>query len=279
MSVDNNLKIEIRPVPNTKGIKQFSENLEYFSQPKTIPPLVDPDTRRYATGLTEEDIKYLEDEGFPYNFKDDRFVPRQAHEFWESPLVKAELPNSPTFLYPGKNPIDFIKWKYLSVSAYVYSSAEQMKEGSKPEATHYIYNEEKENELKASEIEKKDQLISKVSKLSLERKKQLILIILNEVVDNKPASYITVKMEEIVSDTSKKENKKELLEALLEDSKEDVALLADVKTAISKGVLTRNKKGIFYFENNLGLFEKDVVKFLKDSENSEILINIKSKIE
>lgn len=277
--IPENLKIEIRPVPNMKGIKQFSENLEYFSQPKTIPPLVNPVTRKYATGLTEKDKEYLKKEGFPYNYEDERHIAGQPHEFWESSLIKTELPNSPIFLYPGKSLIDFIKWRYLSVSSYVYASEEEMQTGSKPEATHFIYNEEKETELKASKLEERDKLIAKVSKMPIERKRQLILIILDELVDNKKASYITVKMNEIISDKSKTNNKRERLVELLSKDKKDLALLADVKEAIQKGVLKRTKKGIFYFENNLGMFEEDVVKELQDSENNEILINIKSKIE
>lgn len=277
--IPENLKIEIRPVPGSNGIKEFSENLEYFSQPKTIPPLVNPVTRKYATGLTEKDKEYLEKQGFPYNYKDERYIAGQPHEFWESSLVKTELPNSPTFLYPGKSLIDFIKWRYLSVNAYVYASESELQGGSKPEATHYIFNAEEENELKASKLEQRDKLISRVSKMSAQRKRQLILIILDEFIDNKNSNYITVKMDEIVSDDSKTDNKREQLIELLEKDKEDLALLADIKEAVQKGVLRKTKKGIFYFENNLGLFEDDVVKFLKDSENNEILINIKSKIE
>lgn len=277
--VDTNLKIEIRPIPNSNGIKQFSENLEYFSQPKTIPPLVNPETRRYDTGLTEEDIKFLEKEKFPYNFKNDRFIPGEPHPFWESSIVKTDLPNSPTFLYPGKNLIDFIKWKYLSVSAYVYKSEREMNEGTKPEATHYIYNESVENELKATEIEKEEALTVKLHNISLERKKQFILIILNEVVENKPSDYITIKMREIISDKNRENNKREQLLKLLEEENEDISLLADVKMALQKGALKKTKKGIYYFETNLGMFEEDVVKFFKDPENQEILLSIKSKIE
>jgi hypothetical protein len=278
--VQENLKIEIRPIPKEgRDIKQFSENLEYFSQPHTVPPLVNPVTRKYDTGLTEEDIAYLEKEGFPYDFKDDRYVPGQAHPFWESSIVKTELPNTPIFLHPGRSLIEFVKWKYLSVSPYVYASEEDLKTGTKSEATHYIYNEEVETELKASKIEERDKLMRKVSNLSLERKRNLVLILLNEVVTNKKESYITIKLDEILKDESNTNNKKEKLMELLSQSKEDVSLLADVKLAIQKGVLRKTKAGIFYFENNLGMFEEDVVSFLKSEEGNEILISIKSKIE
>ena len=42
--------------------------------------------------------------------------------------------------------------------------------------------------------------------------------------------------------------------------------------------LRKTKKGIFYFETNLGFSEEDVKEFLIKDENQEILLNIKSKI-
>jgi hypothetical protein len=43
-------------------------------------------------------------------------------------------------LYPGKNQIDFVKYKFLLVNNYIYKSEDEMRTGSKPEATHYIYD-------------------------------------------------------------------------------------------------------------------------------------------
>ena len=148
MSVSENLKIEIRPIPNRDGIKGFSENLEYFSQAHIIAPFVNPVTLKYETGLSEEDVKYLGDNNFPYDISDN-YVKGKAHPFWESLAIKMELKNSPIFLFPGKNLIDFVKYKYLLVNSYIYKSEEEMLTGSKPEATHYIYNESEAISLKA----------------------------------------------------------------------------------------------------------------------------------
>jgi len=68
------------------------------------------------------------------------------------------------------------------------------------------------------------------------------------------------------------------LEQLLDKDSNDIALSADIKSAIQKNVLKRTKQGIFYFETNLGFTEDDVRETLKSSENQEILLNIKSKI-
>ncbi len=272
--VNKDLKIEIRPIPGRNGIKSFSENLEYFSQAHILAPFVNPVTRKYVTGLTEEDVKYLKDGGFPYTLED-TYIQGKAHEFWESQIVKVELSNSPIFLYPGKNQIDFVKYKYLIVNNYIYKSEEEMRTGSKPEATHYIYNEGAANKIKATKLEKRNSMINKVSEISLSRKRQLILILLNENTDNKDEDYLTVRFEDIIEN-------KELsleLEQLLNQSSDDISLIALIKSAIQKNVLKRTRKGIFYFETNLGFSEEDVKNTLSTSDNQEILLNIKSKIQ
>jgi len=272
--VDKDLKIEIRPIPGRNGIKSFSENLEYFSQAHILAPFVNPVTLKYTTGLTEEESAQLIEEGFPYNI-DATYRKGVAHEFWESQIVKVELSNSPIFLYPGKNQIDFIKYKYLIVNNYIYNSEEEMRSGSKPEATHYIYNESAANKIKATKLEKRNSLIKDISNLSLTRKRQIILILLNENTDNKDEDYLIVRFEDVLKN-------KELsleLEMLLDKNSNDIALSADIKSAIQKNVLKRTKQGIFYFETNLGFSEEDVRKTLASSDNQEILLNIKSKIQ
>ena len=272
--METDLKIEIRPIPGRNGIKSFSENLEYFSQAHILAPFVNPVTLKYTTGLTEEDKNHLIEGDFPYNINE-TYKKGVAHEFWESRIVKVELSNSPIFLYPGKNQIDFIKYKYLLVNNYIYNSEDEMRSGSKPEATHYIYNEGAANKIKATKLEKRNTLIKKVTDLSLARKRQIIMIILNENTDNKDEDYLTVRFEDIF-------NKKELsleLQMLLKQNTEEVTLSADIKSAIQKNVLKRTKQGIFYFETNLGFSEDEVRKTLMDSDNQEVLLNIKSKIQ
>lgn len=273
MSVSENLKIEIRPIPNRNGIKAFSENLEYFSQAHIIAPFVNPVTMKYETGLSKEDIEYLEQVKFPYNISD-TYIKGIPHEFWESSIVKMELKNSPIFLFPGQNPIDLVKYKYLLVNSYIYRSEEEMNAGTKPEATHYIYDESEAISLRANKLERKNTLISKVNKLSLKRKRDIIMILLNENTDNKDEDYLTVRFDDILS------NKEYLglLEGILEKSTEEISLAAEIKSAIQKNVLRRTKQGIFFFETNLGFSEEDVQKELAKPENQELYLNIKSKI-
>ena len=274
INISKDSKIEIRPIPNRNSIKQFSENLEYFSQSHIIAPFVNPVSLKYETGLSEEDIDYLKENKFPYDISDN-YTKGVAHPFWEGSMVKVELKNSPAFLFPGKSLMDFIKYKYLLVNNYIYKSEEELKSGIKSQATHYIYNESEENGIKAGELEIKYALIRKVSELSLSRKRDVVLILLNENTENKNEDYLTTRLDMIITD---KELSKELGE-LLKQNKESVTLSAEIKSAIQKNILRKTKQGIFYFETNLGFLEEDVKEFLINPENQEILLNIKSKIQ
>lgn len=273
MSVSENLKIEIRPIPNRNGIKQFSENLEYFSQAHIIAPFVNPVSRKYETGLSKEDIEYLQENNFPYDISD-TYIKGRAHEFWESPTVKVELKNTPVFLFPGENLIDFIKYKYLLKNSYIYKSEEEMLQGTKPEATHYIYNESDAINLKANKLEQKNNLVTKIGKLSLKRKRDIVLIILNENTENKDESYLTVRFDDILNNKEYTSH----LKSLLDKGIDEVSLEAEIKTAIQNNTLKRTKSGIFYFETNLGFTEEDVKQTLLDPVNQELYLNIKSKI-
>lgn len=273
-TINKDLKIEIRPIPNRKGIRDFSEELEYFSQAHIISPLVNPDTLKYKTGLSEEDIKHLKDINFPYNISDN-YVKGVAHEFWESTTVKVELLNTPIFLYPGKNEIDFIKYKWLLESKFVYSSEQDIVEGGKSEATHFIYDEGEEIAAKASKIDERNRISIKVDKLSKQKKKEFILILLNENTDNKDEDYLTVRFEDILSNKNLYAELTELLDA----KQEYISMKAEVKTAIQKNVLKRTKFGIFFFDTNLGYSEDDVIEQLSKPENQELYLQIKTKIK
>lgn len=272
--MNSNLKIEIRPIPNRNNIRTFSDKLEYYSQAHIISPLVDPVRLKFITGLSKEDVEYLKENGFPYDLSD-TYKRGEPHEFWESGIIKMELRNNPTFLYPGKSLIDFVKYKYLLQSIFVYSSETEMKTGSKPMATHYIYNEEEEMSVKSSKLEKRNKLIEAISKMSLSKKREVVLIINNEDTEHRNEEYLNVKLNEMVDNSDKSKE----LESLLKRKKEDVDAISVIRSAIRKNVIKRTRKGYFYFDSNLGLSEQDVIEFLTKKDNQEILFTIKSKIE
>lgn len=268
------LKIEIRPIPKRNGVEKFSEDIESFSKAHVIMPFVNPITRKYSTGLSEEDIALLKAQNCPYNL-DDHYTQNTPHEFWESSIVKTELGPSPIFLYPGRSMIDFIKWRYLLVNRYIYKSEEEMLTGSKPHATHYIYDEAIEIEIKASKLARKTSLLNNVNKLTPERKRHMLLIINDEDASSRTNNYVDVTLGYILDD----EKKSNELEMLLLMNKEEIDAKALVRACIHRGIFKKRDKGYFYYDTMLGFTEGDVVDFLIRPENQDVYMNIKDKMK
>lgn len=267
-------RVELRPIPNKQNIRQFSPNIEFYGGRKTIGCFVNAKTHKYNTNLDEADLEYLKEQGFPFDVNDN-YIPGKPHSFWDSTTSKITLEPSVVILRPKLNPVDFVKFRYLQLSKYVYTSEAEMLEGSKPEATHYIYNEDEEIKVKASNIEQKNKLVKEVSSLSPQRQREIILIILNENTDNKDADYLAVKMDDIMRDKRYSED----LRNLLEYNKEEITLRALVRKAIQSNVLRRTKQGIYFFESNLGFDEEKVREFLSEDANQEVLISIQDKLK
>ena len=270
--VSENLKIEIRPVGNHGNIEKFSKDMSFFAQPNSIPPLVDPKTLKYVTGLSKEDVKYLKDNKFPYPFENDVFVLGQANPFWDGQAVKVALSQKPTFLYPGKSIFDFIKYKWLCESPYVYKNETEMLTGNKPAATHFIYNESQEINSKAVLLEVIEGIKLDISKLSTDRKKNVIFLVTGETIGTKDAGWVAVRLDSIYSNEEEFERLKEVLawDAETQD------LRHTVKLAIAKNILLKSINGIRYYETILGHSEDEAVAVLKN--NQELLLTIKSKI-
>lgn len=270
-----NLKIEIRPIPGRDKIRSFSENLELFSQKHTVIPYINPSTRRYITGLTDEDKEYLESIGFNGNLSEEMVINGEPHPLWDSQNVKVDLLPTPIFLYPYRNPLDYIKWKFLLVSDYVYDSEKAMEEGGKTQATHFIYDESIELGIKATAIERRRKISEAFNKLTLDKKKNVLLVLLNEDFNNKNEDYVTIRFEDVINDY----NKITALENLLDTGIEDIKLLAEIKVALRKNILRKTKQGIFLFDTNLGFSEKEVFDFITKPENQEILLKIKQQLQ
>lgn len=268
--VDKGLKIEIRPIPNRGNIREFSEQLEHYTPGgHTIGAFPDPVTMKWKTGLTEADKLYLRNAGCSYDLSDSH-MPGVPHPFWDSQIAKIVLKKKTMFLHPANSYLDFIKWKYLLVSDYVYSSEEEMMEGSKPEATHFIFDESVETEIKATAVEIRNRLIQQVQGLTLQRKRELILLVLDESAENKTESYLTMRFEEIFKNKAQMAT----LQHLLSKSSKELTVAAIVKSAIYKNVLVNRNNGIFFHDLNLGLTNEDVAEMLQRRENDALYLSI-----
>lgn len=277
--ISEGLKIEIRPIPDSLlgGKDKFfnmKAGLGSLAQSHTVGPMVDKRTRRFDTGLSADDLKWINEQGFAYDLSTN-FKNGVAHPFWEAPIARTELKSSPMFLFPGADPLDLIKWRYLCKSPLVYSSEQEMALGGKPRATHYIYDESEEIVKKATIIAREDKLRHQCLEMTPNRKRDLVLIILDEDTETKPEVYLNVKLDEIVKDKEKSVE----LERLLNAKPAEVNVEALIKNAISRNVIKKTAEGYKYFETPLGYTEKDVKALLSKVEKQQLFLDIQAKTQ
>lgn len=260
-------KVEIRPLPIPKW--HGKQGKESFARPTKIRALVDTSKNEYATGLTPQEVKE-----YSKIFQQDLspiFKADKPHEFWDGPQACVKLLNSTQFLDTTK-PLDFIRYKICKASPFVANSLKEWEEGKFPRATHVLFDEAEEVEIKASKVALKNKAIIECAKLSLDKKIQLILIIEGKIVKGKSANYIEVILSEMI------DKRAEEIIRTLELDAEDLYLKALVLEALQKGVLIRKDYKIKYFDSNLGAEVLDVVELLKKPDNEQLKMHITAAI-
>ena len=262
-------RVIIKPLP----IKRWhgKEGKEDFRRPVKIRALVDPKTGRYATGLTEEDIKMLREKyGIDWDLSD-IYDFENPHPFWDTKKATLVLDNQ-TMILDTSNPMDYIKWKLAKASKFVANSIDEWEAGLYPDATHYIYDEEEEIKKKSKRVEVKKRAIMKWVKLSRNKKVKVITIILK-----KPAKEFSDEQLEVEFFEALEKSADRVLDILEMDSK-DLNSVALVVEAISNGLIKRKSSKYYYGDIYLGMTYKDIVKFLNDDNNQDIRIDIMSKL-
>lgn len=268
------MKVQIKPVPTDKW--HMKKDKESFSRPKIIQALVDPDTMRYATGLSiEEESKYGEILKVDLS---SQFSLEQAHPFWDTKMGSVKLENR-TMIFDTSNPLDFIKMRVCKASRFVANSWKEFEEGLFPEATHVIFDESEEIEEKASKIETKNQAIIKSAKASKSKKIQMILVLSAEGdylkaknLKGKSDNFIGVELDRLIN------KKPEEVIRFLEMDKEDLAGQALVLEALQRNVFDKVGHKIMYHDSVLGQDIHDVVLYLNAPENQDFKIRILSLI-
>lgn len=260
--------IEVRPIETKKWHGKRGQ--EDFSRPKKIPALVDPNTMKYAVGLSDSELEELGKE-----LKADlstTFIPDTPHPFWDTNQAVVKLDNKTMFLDPSK-PLDRIKYGICKGSKYVANSMKEYNDGFFPEATHAIFNEAEEAELKANKIEIKNSVVKKVGELSKSRKIEIIMILKKKNLKNQSDNFVTVAMDELVQ-----ERPLEVLRLIEDQSKEFITNYALVIEAIQKSVLRKEGHKIKYFDDTIGISEEDVAEYLIDPQNQDLKLMLMEKV-
>lgn len=266
--------IQVKPIEVKKWHDKKGQ--ESFTRPKIIQALVDPETVTYQTGLSPEEAKrYGEllkvDLSNQYNME-------TPHPFWDSKMGEIRLENRTQF-FNTENPMDYIKVKVLKASKYVANSQKEYDNGDYPEATHIIFDESEEVDVKASHVDLKNRAIIEVSKLSKAKKIELVMIlsanddyIKARNLKGKSDNFVTIEIDKIV------ERRPEDILNFLKMDKEYVSLYALVLEALQKNVLRKDGHKIMYLESVIAQDIKGAVEYLGRVENNEFMIRIQAMV-
>lgn len=261
------MQVIIKPAPSEKW--HGKNGKESFSRPSSLEVLYDPETGRYATGLTEEErIEYEKKTGLDLS---DNFNPMEAHPYWGSNAAKIRLPNH-TMILDDTKPLDFIKIKNLKASKYLANSLKEYEEGFWPEATHIIYDEQEEVEMKATKLEKKTKARAATLNMSVEEKINIVRLVSKKTVDGRSPSFINVELDNIIE-----EEIDEFVKYYRMD-KAEVTTRAKLMEALSKNILTKEGNAIYYMGDKLGFDFEQTVKYFTDPDNQQIKVAIMEKL-
>lgn len=284
------VKVQVKPVQVTKWHEKKGQ--ESFTRGKVIRALVNPDTMTYATGLNYVDkdfedpdnskSKITEAEYYSKLLKADlspQFDMDKPHPFWDSRMASIKLENRTQLFDVKKNPLDYIKWKLMKESKFIANSQKEVEEGVFPEATHVLFDESEEVEVKASKAAIKRQAYTETGKLSKGQKIELIMILSGEE-DYYKAKNLKGKSDDFVE--AELDRLLELRPAdivrYLKGNKESNATHALVLEALQKHSLKKDGHKIMYHDSVLGQDVLDVVIYLNKPENQELKLRIMEQV-
>lgn len=257
--------IEIKPLDKNKW--HGKKGSEAFFRPHSLEALVDASTMQYATGLTKEDIESLS-KYVSYDLSS-FYNPEKEHPFWSTKIATLKMPNH-TLLLHLNQPLHFIYWKMATASRFVANSLPEA--DSWPDATHYIADEKEVIEIEAKKAELETTAIIKASKINIDKKVQLVLVLGGKNVKGQSDQFINLEINKII-----KHDPQAFLD-LLQVDPVDVASRAIVKEALDKGVLTKSGGHITWFNEPLGMTEEDAAKFLSQDKNQDLKMAIQAKL-
>lgn len=259
--------VEVKPLPVLKW--HGKKGKESFTQSKKSEVLYDPDTGKYATGLTEEEAaEYGKRLGLDLT---DTFIPEQPHPYWSTKGASIVLENK-TMFFDTKKPLDFIKVKNMKASKLVANSMKEWEAGLWPFATHVIYDEQEDMSIKASAVQTKQLCYSTLAKLSADEKANIVLIVLEESVKGRSSDFIDTRIDEVIN---------QFPDEFLKWAKMDTTELnvrASILEGIQRNVLTKEGQSIYYMSERLGFDLEDTIKWFANPDNQKLKVAILEKM-
>jgi hypothetical protein len=261
------MKVEIRPIAKKKW--HGKKGKEDFTRPKVIQALVNSHTFQYDTGVPEERRVELE-EKLDVELSPN-YSPNHPHAFWDSKAATLKLENNTMYLNKN-NPLEEIKYYIAKASKFVANSLREFEDGQFPEATHVIFDEKEEAEVKARKIEVINQATARVGELPPERKIQLLFILAGKNAKQFSTSQLVVAMDELISSKAA-----EILRELDKDTDlvENHALVIE---CLQKSVLQKKGHKIYYHDSHLGDDTISVADYLGQNVNQDLKLKLIEQI-
>jgi hypothetical protein len=260
-------KVEIRPLSIPKWHGKTEQ--DSFTQPHTIEALYDHNTGGYATGLTEE-----EEEKYQKKLNVDlssTFNQDEPHPFWNSKMGRIKLENA-TMVLDDTIALEFVRVKVLKASKYVANSMKEWEQGLFPEATHVIYDETEEEDIKAGRAKKKQEAIKLSLDLSMEAQQNIVQILTNKSVRGKSANFLVGEIDDLMTD----QLDNFIVQA--KKDKKDLFTTAAVMEAIHRNILTKEGTAVFYLSDQIGYDFESAVEWFKDPQNQNMKTSILGKL-
>lgn len=226
----------------------------------------------YATGLTEKERIFLEGlTGFKLH---NHFSISETHSFYGKLTGKLQLPNR-TIMLDLSKPLDYIKFKFAPNHMLIAADIDEIEDGSNAVATHYVFNEDTEDNKILNSAIKKGEAEEYFAKLTPKERRALYTYLTKENVDNFSQEMISAKLMKY---------RDENIDKFLEVSKIDkkyVFCYHLINTGINKQIINLGTEGIKYQDTFLGIDIETATEFIYRPENQStqlrILEHIKAK--
>ena len=260
--------VEVRPVEIERW--HGKKEKDAFTRPVTIEALVSVSTGQFATGLTKEERQDFEARtGFDLS---PDYTVGKPHPFWNSPSGQIKLEYK-TNIFNTDRPLDAIKVKVMKESDLVANSQKELDEGVFPNAIFVIFDEQEDLEIKATKAAIKRKVIIEGSKMSPDKKAEIIQILLNISVRNQSNDFIDLKLDECVEQVGP-----EKVLTLIQRDKKRNTLHALVLEAIHKGVLRKDGSSVYYMDDQIGYDIESAIDYFADDTNQALKAQILEKI-
>jgi len=173
-------------------------------------------------------------------------------------------------------PIDLVKWYAIRDLIFKYDfikALEIAKNCKYPDAIFVIFDEQEENEIKATRASIKRKVIIESAKLPIDKKIEIIQILLGISTKGQSNDYIELKFDECID----KFGADKLLTIMQRDKSRNTTHSL-VLEAIQKNVLRKEGSSIYYMDDQLGFDLEATMDYLEDKKNQLLRAAIIEKI-